>query len=167
MCLLCGEAGFGRHGVAIADRPAHRLHGLAREGADSEAVRALIAKVKVFSDRRDALWKSPIVALSWDDRRDGFRIFVGVAAEEGEALPVGFTALDLPEMRFASTLHGPDDGDIAARYGGMIEWLRATGFRPDAAHFAHREEYPSDIDLSAPFALRLLLPVAPQSGGAR
>ena len=171
MCLLCSEAAYGGRGIAIMERPAHRLHGLAWEGTDEAAaggaVRAVIAEVKAWSDGRASLWKSPIAMLSWNDRPGGFRCFVGIAPEEGEALPEGFSAIDLPEMRFVAAWHGPDDGLVVSRYGAMIDWLRGSGYRRDATQFHQREEYPHDADLGRPHTLRLMLPVVSEAGETR
>lgn len=173
MCALCGEAAFGGHAVALSERPAHRLHGLVWRGTHEEAasgsLRRLIGMAKAFSDGRAGLWKSPLVVLSWNEASGGLRCLAGVAVGQDEALPDGFCAIDLPPMRFASSWHGPQDGDVVAHYGRMIEWLRDNGWRRDTAIFEQREEYPHDADFDGAvpdrtLALRLLLPVARRVG---
>ncbi|TYR35240.1 GyrI-like domain-containing protein [Mesorhizobium microcysteis] len=162
MCQLCGS-GSGSHAVSISERPPQLLGGLWWRGTFDEAaagdVRQVIRSVQHFSDQRTSMWKSPIVGLSRNDRPDGFDYFVGVAVEAGEAMPAGFAFLDLPAMTVASSWHGPQDGDVPAHYGRMIEWLVGSGYRRDISQFHHREEYPSDVDFDGPHALRLLLPV--------
>jgi predicted transcriptional regulator YdeE len=166
MCLACGDATAfaGQHGISLTERPAHRLCGVTWDGTHAEAeagaIRDLIAQVKEWSDRRTALWKSPIVGISWNDRPDGFRTFVGIAPDPGETVPDGFSVLEFPEMRFAGSWHGQGDGDVVAHYGRMIEWLGAQGHVRDTSLLHHREEYPNDIDLSKPPSLRLLMPLA-------
>ena len=166
MCLLCGEVSAGQHGVAVTERPAHSLAGLFWEGSHRQAadgaIHGVINRVKAFSDRRNSLWKSPIVGLSWNDRPDGFRYFVGIATDAGEDAPAEFVQLELPEMHLASSWHGPEDGEVVAHYGRMIQWVRDEGLAWDVSRFHHREEYPADVDLSRPPALRLLIPISPE-----
>ena len=169
MCLLCGNvATLGGHGVAIADRPAHRLHGFFWEGSHAKAAaggtREVLARAKAFSDARVALWKSPLVMLSWDVGPDGLRCFAAFAPEEDEAPAKGFSAIDVPAMSFASSWHGPQDGDVVAHYGRMLEWLRGSGWQHDPVFCNQREEYPHDADLEGPPALRLMLPVVKEPG---
>ena len=165
MCLACGEAtaSFGGHAVSLTERPAHRLCGIVWEGSHAEAeagaVHATIDRVKAWSDSRRALWKSPIVALSWNDRPAGLRTFVGIACEPGETSPEGFGTVEMPAMRFAGSWHGAGDGDVVSHYGRILSWLRDRGIAWDRERLHQREEYPVDVDLSKPPALRLLLPV--------
>jgi hypothetical protein len=115
--------------------------------------------MKQVSARRSALWRSPIVGLTWLDRPGGFRYFVGIAIEDGEAAGPGLQTLDLPEMSFASSWHGADDGNVVEHYLRMIEWIADEGRRRDVSIFHQREEYPPDVDLAGPPVLRLLMPV--------
>ena len=144
MCLLCGNTGEGAHTVAISQRPRQLLGGLWWRGtfaeAASGATREVVGAVRDFSDARASDWKSPIVGLSRNDRADGFDYFVGIAVDEGEGLPDGYERLDLPQMTVASSWHGPDDGDVPAHYGRMIDWLHRNGHRRDVSLFHHREE---------------------------
>lgn len=187
MCLLCGDA--AHNGIALTHRPAQLLGGLWWRGTFAEArlpkpdrdvINATGAKeservagglplhiyphpsleaLKSFSDSRSAIWKGPIVALAQNLDCDHFAYFVGIAMEDGTSLPAGFETLELPEMAFASSWHGPDDGDVPAHYARMSAWLQTSGHRRATSGFAQREEYPHDVDLSLPPALRLLLPV--------
>ncbi len=168
MCQFCGEVALGAHAVTLTDRPAHGLAGLMWEGtfakARAGAIRTVIAEVKAFSDTRTTPWKSPIVGLSWNDRADGLRYLVGVALDPGEPIPPEFARVDIPEMRLASSWHGAGDGEVVDHYARMIEWLGMRGLDWDRSRFHHREEYPHDMDLDAPPALRLLLPVSARIG---
>ena len=165
MCLLCGED-VARHDVALSERPAQRLHGLVwagsyEEAASSGAIGRMIGRVRDHSQNRSALWKSPIVGLSWNDAGEGrLRYFAGFAPEDGEAAPEGYETVEVPEMMFASSWHGADDGDVVAHYGRIVEWVNDRNISRDTRHFDQREEYPADVELSGSPTLRLLLPVA-------
>ena len=163
MCDRCGV--FGSHDIALSERPAHRLAGRFWEGSHAEAaagaIHPLIEEMKQASAVRPGPWKSPIVGISWNDRPDGFRYFVGIAIEDDEAPQAGLEMLDLPEMTFASSWHGAEDGGVAGHYGRMFEWIADEGLKWDVSRFHHREEYPSDYDVSGPPVLRLLVPVIP------
>lgn len=161
MCDRCGLP--GSHGIGLSERPAHRLAGRFWEGGHAEAadgaIRPLIEEMKSVSAGRSGLWRSPIVGLTWNDRPDGFRYFVGIAVDDGEESPPGFDVLQLPEMTFASSWHGPEDGGVVQHYLGMIEWIADMGMKRNATQFHQREEYPPDVDLAGPPALRLMIPV--------
>lgn len=161
MCDRCGV--MGAHGISTSERPAHRLAGRLWEGSNAQAaagaIHPLIEEMKRASARRSALWRSPIVGITWNDRPGGFRYFVGIAIEDGEAAEPGMEILDLPEMTFASSWHGADDGNVVEHYLRMIEWISDEGLRRDFSIFHQREEYPSDFDPAGPPALRLLMPV--------
>ncbi len=164
MCDRCG-LGAGAHLVALSERPAHRLVGWAWEGTHEEArggaIRPLLLRARDLSERTQGLWRSPIVGLTWNGRPGndgpgGFRYFAGIA---GDAPPPDGVALDLPEMTFASSWHGPEDGSVVEHYMRMIEWIGDEGLSRDGARFDQREEYPNDHDPDGPLSLRLLLPV--------
>lgn len=162
MCDFCGV--MGSHAIALSERPAHRLAGRFWQGSNEEAaagaINPLIEEMKGVSARRPGLWKSPIVGLCWNDGEDGFRYFVGIAVEQGETPQEGLETLDLPEMTLASSWHGAGDGHVVRHYLHMIDWIGDQGLRRDFTHFDQREEYPPDVDLDAPPALRLMMPVA-------
>jgi hypothetical protein len=164
MCDRCGF-GAGAHAISLAERPAHRLVGWFWEGSHAQArdgaIKPVIRRARELSERSSGLWRSPIVGLTWNagvgnDRPGFFRYFVGIA---GDDAPAGGTALDLPEMIFASSWHGADDGGVVEHYMRMIEWIGDEGHARDTVHFAQREEYPNDYDPDGPLSLRLLLPV--------
>lgn len=170
MCDRCG--GFGAtHAVSLSERPAHRLVGWFWEGSHARmregALKPLLLRAREFSTRSSGLWRSPIVALSWSGPAGkygpgGLRCFAGIA---GEDAPQGGAAIDLPEMTFASSWHGPEDGSVVEHYARMIEWIGEQGLARDAAHFGQREEYPNDHDPDGPLSLRLLLPVGTLAAG--
>lgn len=161
MCLMCGDATLD-HAFALVERPAHRLTGRLWSGTFEEAaagaLHPLIADMKDLSARTSDLWKSPIVGLTWNDRPDGFRYFVGIETED-ESATAGFDRLDVPEMRCASWWHGPESGTVVDSYGRLMRGLAEAGIERDQSFCDQREEYPADIDLEKPPALRLLLPV--------
>lgn len=165
MCLLCGDAGATRHGISLTERPAHVLGGAWWSGsfaeADAGALHPLIGAMRDFSAARAAVWKSPIVGLSVNRRADGFDYFAGIAVEEDEVLPSGFVRMAVPEMVFASSWHGAGDGEVAAHYGAMAEWLEGEGRARNTAFCDRREEFPHDVDLSGTPTLRLMLPIDP------
>lgn len=161
MCDRCGA--LGAHDISMSERPAHRLAGRMWEGSNAEAaagaLHPLIEEMKQVSGRRSALWRSPIVGLTWNDRPGGFRYFVGIAIDDEEAAEPGMQVLDLPEMTFASSWHGADDGNVVEHYLRMIEWISDAGLKRDFSTFHQREEYPPDADVAGPPVLRLLMPV--------
>lgn len=161
MCQLCEENERDFSGFAVIERPAETLVGIAWEGshgqASAGAVRATLASLQARLGKGD-LWSAPIVGLSFNDRPDGFRYFVGIVADEakdaGDLQRIGLTA-----RRYVASWHGGSDGDVVAHYGRMIGWLTAQGLtRPNAGPH-HREEYPRDADFDGPPILRLMLPV--------
>lgn len=165
MCLWCSgpDGRIGMTGAGLVERPAQRLVGRTWEGPHGEAASAaildLLAAVQADAGAGD-MFAGPIVALSWSDRPDGFRTFVGVeAGEAGPALEVDGERIELPAIRFAADWHDAASGDVLDHYHALIEWVRATGNRWDKTALHHREEYPRHTDFSAPPVLRLMLPV--------
>jgi predicted transcriptional regulator YdeE len=160
MCMMCGNP--GAHLYSVASRPAHRLVGKFWEGTFAEAatgaLHPLIEEMKEVSALHERFWRSPIVGLTWIDRPDGFRYFVGFALE-GSDLPEGCSAVEVPEMEYADIWHGPGDGSVVENYRAMMEWMAGMGLRHETSVFHQREEYSPDVDLSAPPSLRLMLPV--------
>ncbi|MEX0953580.1 MAG: GyrI-like domain-containing protein [Rhizobiaceae bacterium] len=166
MCLMCGDATLD-HAFSLVERPAHRLTGRFWSGTLDEASRGalhpLIEEMKALSAATSDLWKSPIVGLTWNDRPDGFRYFVGVETEDEKASE-GFDRLDVPEMRCAGLWHGPESGTVVESYGRLMRGIREAGIERDQSFCDQREEYPADIDLGRPLALRVLLPVRADKG---
>ncbi|CAG1003815.1 MAG: GyrI-like domain-containing protein [Rhizobiaceae bacterium] len=162
MCRWC-EPGGRATGAGLLERPAQRLVGRSWQGthgeAEAGAILSLLKSVQAEAGGGDT-FAGPIVALSWSDRADGFRTFVGVEADgAGNSLERDGERIDLPAMRFATDWHDASGGDVLEHYAALIEWVRATGHRWDKARLHHREEYPRHADFSAPPALRLMLPV--------
>ncbi|MBO6901851.1 MAG: GyrI-like domain-containing protein [Rhizobiaceae bacterium] len=159
MCLMCGDATLD-HVFTLTERPAHRLTGRSWSGTFEEAAAGalfpLIEAAKGLSARSSTDWKSPIVGLTWLNRPDGFRYFVGIDTDRPAP---DFETLDVPGMRCASLWHGAESGTVVESYGRMMRGLQDAGIDRDQSFCDQREEYPPDFDLSAPPALRLLLPV--------
>lgn len=164
MCARCGDVTLGQHRFAIVERPPERLRGLFWEGtyaqAAAGALHPLIEAAKPSLHAGAAPFASAIIGISWNDRPDGFRYFVGTDAGAIQP-PVrdGRQRLSLPAMRFASVWHAPEDGDVVQHYGAMLEWIERSGEKRDISILHHREEYPPDIDLAAAPVLRLMLPL--------
>lgn len=163
MCRWCGEPGGRATGAGLVERPAQSLVGRSWQGTHGEAASgAVISLLKAVQAEAggDVVFAGPIVAVSWSDRADGFRTFVGVESDgAGARLAADGERVNLPPMRFAADWHDAGDGDVLDHYAALIEWLRATGNRWDKTVLHHREEYPRHADFSAPPALRLMLPV--------
>jgi hypothetical protein len=159
--MMCGDATLG-HGFVLVGRPQHRLTGRfwsgSFEDASQGALHPVISEMQALSARTSDLWKSPIVGLTWNDRPDGFRYFLGIETADAIA-GEGFDQLDVPEMRCAGLWHGPDAGTVVESYGKLMGGLRDAGIERDPTFCDQREEYPVDIDLEKPLALRLMLPV--------
>ncbi|HHZ10988.1 MAG TPA: hypothetical protein GX405_19650 [Rhizobiales bacterium] len=172
MCRWCGEPAGRATGAGLVGRPAQGLVGRSWQGTHGEAataaVMALLQAVQAEAGGAD-VFAGPIIALSWSDRPDGFRTFVGVdLGDAGTGLAADGERVDLPPMLFAADWHEAGDGDVLDHYQALIEWVRATGNSWDRTILHHREEYPRHADFSAPTALRLMLPVtAPQAAGVR
>ncbi len=164
MCDRCGLPASGSHAITLSERPAHRLVGSYWEGSHDEvragALKVLLARAKTLSERTAGIWRSPLVVLTWNVRACSVRYFVGIAADVGELDSTGFDTIELPEMNFVSSWHGPDDGGVVEHYLHMIEWIEGQGLVRDTGQFAQREEYPNDLDLDRAPTLRLLLPVS-------
>lgn len=161
MCQLCEETARDVSGFAVIERPAETLVGLDWQGSHGQAaagsVRAILKALQTRLGRGD-LWSGPIVGLSFNDRPDGFRYFVGVAAAE-VADAEGLLRVDLPARRHVASWHAQADGGVVAHYGRMLGWMTARGLARPAAGPHHREEYPRDGDFDGPPVLRLMLPV--------
>lgn len=165
MCALCDEMGGLGEGVGLSDRPPHRLAGFLWEGSRADAgngaIHPLFARVGAFAGSRESgLWRSPIVGLTLDEWAGGFRYLVAIAVEPSETIPAGMTAMDFPEMTFASIWHLAEDGDVGARYTRIADMVGEAGLAWDRSRLHRREEYPPDFDPSQPPSMRLMLPVA-------
>jgi hypothetical protein len=159
MCQWCGARRFTADEVSVVERPAERLVGFAWEGAYSDAMSGatldLLKRAQSVAAKAGDLWLGPLVALSSIDGPDRFRFFAGL---DGLAAGADADSRDIAASRYATTWH--DGGDVLDRYQRMLEWMRAAGHRWDKGVIHHREEYPLHADLSAPPAMRLMLPVA-------
>lgn len=146
----------------IVERPAQRIAGSFWEGTFGEAadgaVRRLIAAMQEHHLRLHPKDHPTLVGLSWNDRPDGFRYLVGFVSQTAEATShPGY--VDLPDMRFVSAMHHPDDGDAFAHYQRMFDWIAAEGLAVDTSALHFREEYePGFVSLSLS-SLRLMVPI--------
>ncbi|WP_157018991.1 GyrI-like domain-containing protein [Mesorhizobium xinjiangense] len=163
MCQLCETGELGAAGFGVVTRPAEQLAGIAWAGSFADAragaVRALLSGVQARVGQGNGLWASPIIALSWNDRPDGFCSFVGIAAEEADPAMAFDTRLALPSTTCATAWHAAGDGDVVRHYGRMIEWIASLGHTRDTGSYHHREEYPRDADFDAAPELRLMIPI--------
>lgn len=168
--------------VDIVERPAQSLVGRVWEGTFAEAaaggVRRTLEDMQARLAALPGLFKGPLVGLSWNERADGFRYFVGYepdgeaagrsddggvadarsgpdmdAATSGEAR---LEWLDLPTMRYAVAWHAEGDGAVVEHYRGMLHWMQLEGLSRDVTRMHHREEYPLDADFAGPPVMRLM-----------
>jgi hypothetical protein len=170
MCEWCGAPPGLLEGFSVVERPAQRLVGRVWEGTYSEA--AAGALLPLFAEAKAAasgggLWAGPIIGISWNDRPDGFRYFVGLEVD-GTGAEAGGGAgasadvrerLDIPSMRFANAWHDAGDGEVVDHYQAMLGWIEREGLTWDKSAMHHREEHPLHGDLAAAPALRLMVPV--------
>lgn len=160
MCEWCGAPVGLLDGFSVVERPAQTLVGSVWDGTYSQAaagaIHRVLKEVKGFAEALPGLWSGPIVGVSWNDRPDGFRYFVGVESgvADAEKLP-----LTVPAMRFATAWHDAGDGDVTEHYQLMLAWMEREGLSWDKSRMHHREEYPLHADFSAPPVLRLMVPV--------
>ncbi|HTV72072.1 MAG TPA: GyrI-like domain-containing protein [Rhizobiaceae bacterium] len=165
MCEWCGAPAGLLDGFSVVERPAQTLVGRVWEGTYSQAaggaLHPVLAKVQAQGTGEGkqagaALWAGPIVGISWNDRPDGFRYFVGI---ESDAVDAEKSPLKVPAMRFATAWHDASDGDVTEHYQLMLQWMEREGLSWDKSRMHHREEYPLHADFSAPPMLRLMVPV--------
>lgn len=166
MCRWCGVPDSTADGFSVVTRPGQSLVGRIWEGTYSEAAAGalvgLLKDVQAFAATEvAALWAGPIVGISWNQRADGFRHFVGVerdgsAGRDGAA---GMIPLDVPPMRFSTAWHDAGDGEVLDHYEAMLAWMEREGLSWDKRTMHHREEYPLHADFSAAPVLRLMVPV--------
>lgn len=160
MCQWCGAPAGLLEGFSVIERPAQHLAGRVWEGKYSEAaagaIHGLLDETKALAAGQANLWAGPIVGISWNDRPDGFRYFVGLEADVADR---GQSPLALPKMQFATAWHDAGDGEVLDHYQLMLDWIEREGMRWDKSLMHHREEYPLHADFSAPPVLRLMVPV--------
>lgn len=146
----------------IAERPAQRITGRLWEGTFVEAadgaIHRLIAEAQEHRRRSHPKDHSALIGLAWDVRTDGFRYLVGYTGEDRSTF-VEPEHLDLPAMRFATTMHRPEDGDVFVQYRKMFDWIAAAGYAADTGHLHYREEYEAGFISPAASSLRLMVPI--------
>lgn len=106
----------------LTAHPPRRLAGLAWEGTYAEAAAGAIRRLmeeleSKLGERPETLW-----GVSWEDRPDGFRHFVGIESEE--VVP-GLESLDLPALSSLSADHA--GGDATGVYGELQATRDARG----------------------------------------
>ena len=118
----------------LVEHPPRRLAGLAWEGTYVEAADGAVRRLMddLFArlgDRPETLW-----GVSWEDRPDGFRHFVGI--ESDRDLP-GLQWLELPALTSLTADHS--GGDATGVYG-ELQALR------DARDMVRRPAGPDMLD---------------------
>lgn len=163
MCTWCGDGRLEAADFDLVERPAQSLAGLVWEGSFADAakggVRALLERMQARVATIPGLFKGPLVGISWNERPDGFRYFVGY--EPDAAAPADdLERLDLPKMHYVVAWHAEGDGAVVEHYRGLLHWMQMEGHARDVSRLHHREEYPLDADFSGPPVLRLMMPIS-------
>lgn len=146
----------------IVERPAQRITGRIWEGTFVEAadgaIHRLIAEAQEhrrISHPRD---RSALIGLSWDVRPESFRYLVGYVGEDSSTFDRP-EHMDLPAMRFATTMHHPEGGDVFVQYRNMYDWIAAAGYVVDDSRLHYREEYEAGFVSPSASSLRLMVPI--------
>ncbi|OHV81270.1 GyrI-like domain-containing protein [Ensifer sp. LCM 4579] len=146
----------------IAERPAQRITGRLWEGTFVEAadgaIHRLIAEAQEHRRRNYPTDRSALIGLAWDITPDAFRYLVGYAGEDHKTFNEP-EHLDLPAMRFVTTMHRPEDGDVFVQYRKMFDWIDAAGYAPDSSRLHYREEYEAGFISPAASSLRMMVPI--------
>lgn len=146
----------------IAERPAQRITGRLWEGTFVEAadgaIHRLIAETQEHRRLTHPRDHSALIGLSWDVRPDGFRYLVGYVGDDRTTF-VRPGHVDLPPMRFATTMHHPEGGDVFVQYQKMCDWIAAEGYAVDTSHLHYREEYEAGFVSPLASSLRLMVPI--------
>lgn len=146
----------------IAERPAQRITGHLWEGTFVEAadgaIHRLIAETQEHRRRTHPHDHSALVGLSWDVRPEGFSYLVGYVGDD-RATFVAPECMDLPAMRFVTTMHRPASGDVFVQYRKMFDWIAAEGYVLDETQFRYREEYEEGFVSPSASSLRLMVPI--------
>ena len=140
--------------------------GLHWEGTYADAAAGKVRSViRAVQDRRldipggdDA---RRLFGISWNDRPDGFRYFVGIPVAADAATPDGLSRVRVPRMRCACLDHG--DGDATGSYRRLFDWMAERGIAHDTSALSLVDDYPIDTDPHAVTGLRLRVPVAADS----
>ncbi|MDP3896801.1 MAG: GyrI-like domain-containing protein [Mesorhizobium sp.] len=165
MCQWCGDGEARTAAFEIVDRPPQSLVGIVWDGSFADAaaggVRAALEAMQARLADLPGLFKGPLVGVSWNERPDGFRYFVGYEPEPGAPAAGDLERLDLPAMRYVVAWHAEGDGAVVEHYRGMLHWMQMQGVPRDVTRLHHREEYPLDADFAGPPVLRLMMPTDP------
>ncbi|PDT54327.1 MULTISPECIES: GyrI-like domain-containing protein [Sinorhizobium] len=146
----------------IAERPAQRVTGRLWDGTFIEAadgaIHRLIAETQEHRRRTHPRDHAALIGLSWNVRPEGFTYLLGYAGEDHETFAAP-DHMDLPAMRFATTMHHPEGGDVFVQYRKMFEWIAAAGHFVDQTHLHYREEYAPGFVSPSASSLRLMVPI--------
>ncbi|WP_245424267.1 AraC family transcriptional regulator [Sinorhizobium sp. BJ1] len=144
----------------IAERPAQRRSPLAWHirGSRRRRHHRLIAETQEHCRRTHPRDHAALIGLSWDVRPEGFSCLIGYVGED-HATFAASEHTNLPAMRFATTMHHPEGGDVFVQYRKMFDWIEAKGYAVDQTHLHYREEYGAGFVSSSASALRLMVPI--------
>ncbi|APG85355.1 GyrI-like domain-containing protein [Sinorhizobium americanum] len=146
----------------IAERPAQRVTGRLWDGTFIEAadgaIHRLIAETQEHRRRTHPRDHAALIGLSWNVRPEAFTYLIGYAGEDHETFAAP-EHIDLPPMRFATTMHHPEGGDVFVQYRKMFEWIAAAGHVIDQSHLHCREEYAPGFVSPSASSLRLMVPI--------
>lgn len=62
-------------------------------------------------------------------------------------------------MRFVTTMHHPEGGDVFVQYRKMFDWVAAEGHIVDTSYLHYREEYEAGFVSPSASSLRLMIPI--------
>lgn len=148
--------------VEIVPEPGFTAVGLFWEGSYAQAaageIRPLVLLVQsALPNVRQAMDREHLIGISWNDRLDGFRYFIGIRVEPDSEVPPGMSQIDVPPLRCATCNH--QSGDVTLSYQMLFRWIDEHGFDHDTRVLTHLEEYPLPYVPDAPPRLRLLVPI--------
>ncbi|WEX76601.1 GyrI-like domain-containing protein [Sinorhizobium numidicum] len=146
----------------IAQRPAQRITGHLWEGTFMEAadgaIHRLIAETQEHRRRTHPRDHSTLIGLSWNVHPEGFSYLLGYVGEDCQTFAQP-EHMDLPAMRFATTMHRPETGDVFVQYKKMYDWIAAEGYTLDTTRLHYREEYEPGFVSPSASSLRLMVPI--------
>ncbi|WP_026618808.1 effector-binding domain-containing protein [Ensifer sp. WSM1721] len=146
----------------IVERPAQRVTGRLWEGTFVEAadgaIHRLVAEAQEHRRRSHPHDHSALIGLSWNVRSEGFSYLVGYVGED-RATFAEPDHMDLPAMRFVTTMHHPEGGDVFVQYRKMFDWVAAEGHIVDTSYLHYREEYEAGFVSPSASSLRLMIPI--------
>jgi predicted transcriptional regulator YdeE len=128
------------------------------EQADKGEIRELLSLLQQrLPEIADIIEPNHIIGISWNERSDGFRYFVGLRVASGSGTPGGMTKIQMPASEYAAHEHA--EGNVFETYRQLFRWLAEHGRAQDKTSLDLMEEYPIDMDPFGPPRLRLMVPV--------